>query len=43
MADNLEPNTYWAVGHDLDVCEYKLNKDFVEPSEIMKYCRVKGS
>ena len=42
MADHLEPNTYWAVGQDLDDCEYKINKDFMEPHVIMEYCRVKG-
>ena len=42
MADHLEPNTYWAVGQDLDDCKYKINKDFVEPQVITEYCRVKG-
>ena len=42
MADNLEPNTYWAIGQDWDDCEYKINKDFIEPQAITEYCRVKG-
>ena len=42
MADSLEPITYWAVGDDLEDSEYKINKEFKEPDEIIKYCRVKG-
>ena len=42
MADHLEPNTYWVVGQDAEDCEYKINKEFMEPNEITKYCSVKG-
>ena len=43
MADGMEPNTYWVIGEDSDKCEYHIQKDFIEPEEIMEYCQVGGS
>ena len=43
MADNMEPNTYWAIGDGSDECEYHIRNDFIEPDEITKNCKVGGS
>ena len=40
MADSMEPNTYWAMGQDLNDSEYCIQKDFVKPEEITGYCWV---
>ena len=31
MADHLKPNTYWAVGQDLDDCKYKIIRNLLNP------------